>query len=216
MQPAIASLEQQGWAAFQLDRGRASVVNQSLSFARQVADHFSGIRYSSAECLKPTTGSEARPSTLSKTFGLSAFPPHVDGSHLTIPYRFIILACENPGLSHSPTCIFDLRDIHEHRVKDRLYTSLYFFRNGRNSFYSSIIMRDRPFIRFDRGCMQPVDRDSVETTRLFEATIAASKITTINWQSRTILIIDNWRMLHARGGDQPACPTRRLIRINMR
>jgi hypothetical protein len=61
-------------------------------------------------------------------------------------------------------------------------------RSGKRSFYSTILPPDRSFLRYDPGCLEPVDE------RLAKACPRAH-----DWKAGEILVIDNWRLMHGRG-----------------
>jgi hypothetical protein len=85
-------------------------------------------------------------------------------------------------------------------------------RTGRRSFYSTVFPRDRAFLRYDPGCLEAVDERGRAALRLVANRLALGSPNTHEWRQGDILIIDNWRVLHARGPSNSGS-RRRLARI---
>jgi alpha-ketoglutarate-dependent taurine dioxygenase len=68
-------------------------------------------------------------------------------------------------------------------------------------------------IRYDMDCMRPMTREARELEALIGARINRSAQTQIDWQPESLLIIDNWRMVHARGKSNSADIRRVLKRM---
>ena len=86
-------------------------------------------------------------------------------------------------------------------------------RNGRNSFYGSILEEGRPFIRFDPGCMIPLTVEGEMALGAFRIERHLRKLIRHDWSVGDILVFDNWRFLHARGVDSPTDRDRLLMRV---
>ena len=71
-------------------------------------------------------------------------------------------------------------------------------RNGRRSFYSTILPRNRAFLRYDPGCMEAIDERGRTALELVQNRLDASQPEFYKWRRGDIMIIDNWRMLHGR------------------
>jgi hypothetical protein len=85
-----------------------------------------------------------------------------------------------------------------------LNDAVFLVRSGRSSFYSSILRRDRSFLRFDPACMEPADHRARTALTLFTQATEAAPVIDVEWTSGAILILDNWRMLHGRGNAERA------------
>lgn len=85
-------------------------------------------------------------------------------------------------------------------------------RTGRRSFYSTILSPDRSFLRYDPGCLEAVDERGRAALGLAERRLALASPNVRTWRRGDILIIDNWRVLHARGPSDHGSG-RRLARI---
>ena len=107
------------------------------------------------ERLTPQDTVTAKAKSLSVIHGLGSFPLHTDGAHRARPPRFLLLACIRPGILPVPTLLQRFSDLRL-TVEQRglCSTATFLIKNGRRSFYSTIA-GDRPYIRFDEGCMGP-------------------------------------------------------------
>lgn len=165
--------------------------------------------------LVPYSKSDAPPGSMSSMVGKNAQPIHSDGAHTSVPPHYLIFECLEPGSEECPTHIWaiDLDKI----IADRnplLVAPQWVFGSKDRGFYSSIVQRklSTSRIRFDPLCMTPAAfcRSSlVEAESLIGS--YSSKFS-IDWIAGAILIVDNWRCLHARGSGAEGSPTRKLRR----
>lgn len=169
------------------------------------------------ERLRPVPEAHAHPQSLSHKYGLGAFPLHNDTAHYSTPCHFIVMGCEEPGDISSPTVLLDTHvlALDEDEIH-ALYSASFFIKNGRKSFYSSIKSKDRPFFRFDPGCMHPVLVDGNKAINALRAERHVENLIEIEWAKNRIAIIDNWRILHGRGNYNQADPRRSLLRITVK
>ena len=108
--------------------------------------------------LVPISKDKAHPSSLSSKHSTGAFPLHVDTAHWTTPCRYLVFGCSCEGESIRPTILLDFNSLQlTIEEKDYLYNSPFIIKNGQNSFYGSILAKSREFIRYDSGCMNPVN-----------------------------------------------------------
>lgn len=165
------------------------------------------------ETLAPSSAQAAYANSLSSRHGLEPFPLHIDGAALIRPPHFIVLACECTGSTPVPTVLAHFDDMAV-RIADceRFETTPFLIRNGRQSFYSTIVDSSRPFVRFDAGCMMPICATGEEVLSAVTLNSSGLPRTEIDWQVGDVLVIDNWRVLHGRG-DSAASQDRRLLRI---
>lgn len=150
--------------------------------------------------LVPTDRSEAAERSLSAIYGRAAFPFHTDAAHHPAPPRFVLLRCASGGAS--PTLIIDSRTLRLSSAEGRLLRREQWLVSGGKgrTFYSSILAtRDgRDIIRWDPGCMgAPAGTNLVGARRLIEALERAQAVR-VSWREDDIVVVDNWRMLHAR------------------
>jgi L-asparagine oxygenase len=141
------------------------------------------------------------PTSLSSRHGLGEFPFHTDTAHWDVPARYLVLHCENPGRGLRPTLLQDSRNWalnREHKssvlrdvwkcgyVEPRLCTV------GQK-------IGDRLAVRFDEACMRPLTARAIDLRNRLRSYIEECPKTRIEWAPGDILILDNHRMLHARG-----------------
>jgi len=192
------SIKQNGWWLSKLE---GEDLNGLLDIAKELGVPVGGRKKGQLiEILKPQDSESANKKSLSKRFGFSAFPYHCDTAHWATPIRYIVLGCINPGSCGRKTFLIDWQKIEfELREINLLRNAVFLIKNGRNSFYSTILDQNEKFFRFDPGCMSPVDNEASNTLNLIEDKISEVEPIEISWKKGSVLVIDNWRMLHGRG-----------------
>lgn len=192
-------LHYQGWVELQgwsLDRPEATLSALAAVLGKPSPSRPGG---GLLDYLQPTTHSIARAASLSRQHGTGAFPLHTDTAHWPVPARYLVLCCLNPGGGDRGTLLLPISGL---ELSDQdiavLNSGVFLVRNARQSWFSSVLMSRRPFVRYDRGCMSPATASGAESARLMEKSIANSSPVRIGWEEGTILIVDNWRVLHGR------------------
>ena len=162
------------------------------------------------QMLTPLDPSRAAPRSLSAKFGTGSLPFHADGSHLENPPHFVLLESENPSEDHSPTHLLRLTSITDSDSARDMRHGVFRVETGKSAFYTTCRSADDPAIRFDLGCMYPIDPRS---RRLARRIIEAEPDYVHRWSdSGRVLIIDNRQVLHARANaDTPT--NRSLLRL---
>lgn len=218
--PGLRGIEQRlkttGWVSWELNGRTESEISEcALATARllgaPVPLRASGNVY---QKLKPTIQSDANPNSLSRIFSLGEFPLHVDTAHWGTPCRFVILACIAPGSGERETLLLDTRRITLTTNEiDLLHSTPFRVVNGRNSFFAPILSPDRPFIRYDPGCMRPASADGERVRGFFALARWSQHIEAINWRPNQAVLIDNWRVLHGRSSATIPDTERTLLRV---
>lgn len=168
------------------------------------------------DVLSPTVEANARPSSLSKQHDLSEFPLHVDTAHWLTPCRYVMLACICPGIGNRSTLLLDSKKLTlSARQRTLLHTIPLRIRNGRNSFFSTILSHSRQFVRFDPGCMSASTPDGIEALRVFARDNWELQINHLQWEEGTVRVLDNWRILHGRGTATGPDHDRKLLRLSI-
>lgn len=161
--------------------------------------------------LRPTPSEDALPKSLSAIHGIAGFPAHVDGAHLPVPPRYLVLWCQSND-EFRPSFLCSWREIEKRIVNsERLLREVFQVRNGRHSFVDTVLSPHREFVRFDPACMLPATRYA---RKLMEDLSRAAEDTSrreIQWVPGLGVVIDNWQTLHARG-EAKAKGTRALFR----
>lgn len=153
--------------------------------------------------IRPQPAREAPTNTLSSRHGFGAFPFHSDGAHWRQPPRYLVLYCVAPGMARRETLLtfpLDHMGTSEALILKRGLWRVY---GVREPFSARILdgIGGKEFLRFDDACMKPVD-SACESAEVLRQCIARSPEIRISWEHSKFLIIDNWRVLHARGAAQ--------------
>jgi alpha-ketoglutarate-dependent taurine dioxygenase len=220
-QPSIdgAVLESRGWVSFTLPSSTESDLREQLLALASGLGTPAATRCGGSLCdtLLPTEADAAKPRSLSKVHAVGEFPLHIDTAHWLTPCRYVMLACVSPGSASRPTLLMDARrlPLNEHQSSLLQSTPLR-ITNGRNSFFSTILSKARPFVRFDPGCMAATTTNGAKTLAVLARQNWSDYIETVHWEAGTVVVIDNWRMLHGRGHADCPDSDRKLLRISLR
>lgn len=157
------------------------------------------------------------PNTYSGLFGLGAFPLHTDLAHWRVPPRYLLLRC-GKGYSDVPTLLLDGAEIVREMDADALERALVRPRRRQSGKLRLLRLWSTP--KLDTGCLRwdPVflQPASAQGHRVFDALRHRLTIATptqaVMVEPGEALVIDNWRMLHAR----PAVPVGRRDRFLQR
>jgi len=194
----LAPARNEGAAAAAIDRALACL-GKPLQRRRQT-----GI-------LAPAERDDAHTSSLSAIYGFQPFPMHSDTAHWATPARYLALYCWRAGGTPSETKLLDIASASLSSAERCLMEQAVFFvRNGRQSFYSSVVAPGRRYIRFDPGCMTPANPPAAAVVKMIARLRDSSASMALILQPGEILVLDNWRLLHARGRVED--PSRRMIR----
>ena len=165
--------------------------------------------------VRPQKLAEARPNTLSSRFGMGAFPHHTDVAHWIVPARFLLLYCTNPGSGERPTLLIDsaewaLAEWEKKAIFREVWKTGHF-----RPHLCTIGWRtnNRIAIRFDEACMVPMTLGAEKLRSNLVRHIRGTPNTRIRWSPGKLLVIDNHRMLHARGETQDDDRDRVLQRV---
>lgn len=213
-----AELESRGWASFTLALADESDLRQQLlllasGFGTPKATRSGG---SLCDTLLPTESYAAKSRSLSKVHAIGEFPLHIDTAHWLTPCRYVMLACVSPGSAGRPTLLLDARGLPlSNHQSSLLHSTPLRVANGRSSFFSTILSKARPFVRYDPGCMTAATPNGADALAILERQNWLDYIETVQWKTGTVLIMDNWRILHGRGHADCPDPDRRLLRISI-
>jgi hypothetical protein len=156
--------------------------------------------------LRPTRPLDSHPRSLSARYGLTAQPLHTDGAHQRQPPRFVVLSATDSSLTGTllwqPPATPAWTALLQHGV--------FTVSSGPTRFLSTV--QNGRFLRFDPGCMIAADSPA----RRLQARLAAASADALEhrWtESDTVLVIDNWRALHARAAVTDPSEPRVMQRI---
>lgn len=207
-------LSDEGWAFAQLEPGNSARLGRQLLELATVLGRPQPARGRAlVDRLMPQEEDRAQPNSLSATTGLAKQPWHVDLAHCHVPARYIALACEREGSSSVPTELVPWKNVLDIADHEACRCEPFLVRNGRGSFYATLLTEGRQFLRFDPGCMQPMTRGA----RVLMNKICGRRIdptVRIDWRPGLAVVIDNWRMLHRRQ-DAHGAQDRVLLRASV-
>lgn len=212
LQLALSQARQFGW---QLVRG------DLVAIAREIAECAGPIRVirtrktdDDVRLLRPQSSEVAPPRSLSAQHGCGPFPFHTDGAHLERPPNFLLMASKGVGDQRVPTHVLRFPTTAlSPQLSEDIRLGVFRVDAGANSFYTTSRYDDGVngnCIRFDPGCMRPVDPRARRLVQTISATSPdhSHSLTDPN----EILIIDNLRVLHSRG-DASHAPGREIYRL---
>ena len=151
------------------------------------------------ERLVPRAKSDSPLPSLSRQFGRDAFPFHVDRAHEPIPCRYAVLAAVDAGTKPTATLILDrCKYSFSDKENNAFKTGVFWVKNGRKSFFSTISSRCGSYFRWDPGCMFAEDSEAEFAMRslISPSLNVASQAVTL--QNGGLIVLDNWRVLHGR------------------
>lgn len=160
--------------------------------------------------LVPIDQDLAAPNTYSGIFGRDRFPFHTDLAHWRNPPRYLLLRCVK-GYADIPTPLIDGHDLVQAIGPDLLNRALVKPRRPRDGSFNMLTLRepegDRPaLIRWDEIYLKPASKVGEQAVTRMKAEIDRRQgIEKTLVQPGDTMIVDNWRMLHARA----AVPTGR-------
>jgi alpha-ketoglutarate-dependent taurine dioxygenase len=162
---------------------------------------------------------QAKPRSLSSLYGLRAFPFHTDSANHPIPPRYIVLSYRSLEKSSRATLLVDTSafNISGSDIKS-LRREPWFVNGGRGRFFTPIMsdtcVPSCLVFRFDERVMRPA-LSSSDSGSILKKQVASTTSIRIEWEPNFVLVLDNWRMLHAREGgnapDQPRVLLRSLV-----
>jgi len=187
-----------GWCTFECDTSRALTDVASLLGIPRPSRSNEGL----TDVLRVRSADQVHQRSLSAVFGVGAFPWHTDYAHLRIPPRFVLLrSLSPPGVR--PTLILDSRSLaSEPEARAALKREVWFVNGGRGRFFTPLLndtlVPDAEIFRFDRCVMRIADEAAQASSRIIKLADLMSPTCRIEWQLGVCLLLDNWRMLHAR------------------
>ena len=213
----LLTLDQAGWVKTKAGTGDPNILSKFLNSIASRLGRPVSHRFGMVEEISPRKPETGNPNSLSGRYGLTPFPLHCDTSHWPVPCRFVLLACVNPGSFATPTLLLDASQVNLSSKEQTLaLSSVFLIRNGRNSFYSSILSSSRRFIRFDPGCMKAIGEEGHKAMSLYSYVKQRDSIRRIFLDIGDVIVIDNWRVLHGRGERADVSVDRELLRVLVR
>jgi hypothetical protein len=159
----------------------------------------------------------APPNTYSGIYGLDRFPFHTDLAHWRMPPRYLLLRCV-AGYADVPTLLLDGRALLGAVTQDILVRAIYRPRRPRDGKLTLLRLyepkNDSYCFRWDQVFLKPASRigelADLHVKEQIRKCVPSSHCLTLTGD---ILLIDNWRMLHARSPIPAERMDRRIQRI---
>jgi len=171
------------------------------------------------QTLVPTVG--AAPNTYSGIYGLNRFPFHTDLAHWRSPPRYLLLRCVI-GYSDVPTFLADGETLKRTISQDMMARAIFKQRRPLNGELSLLRLLEideegREILRWDEEFLKPASKigDTVNI-QIREWLTSCQPISIGLERKHDTIIIDNWRMLHARAPIPAGRENRALERIYLR
>lgn len=150
--------------------------------------------------LSPKEKTESIKNTFSYKYGFEKFPFHTDTAFWNIPARYVLMSCEN--ISSTETLILTLESVNKLTTEELciLEKSIFLVKTNQSNFYCSVLSKvnGSQIFRYDPNTMKAINSYAKKAIMVIENIINNSEIHRINWNNPQILIIDNWKTLHAR------------------
>ena len=150
--------------------------------------------------LSPRYSNDAPSGTYSAHFGFGEFPLHTDLAMHLMPPRLLLLRSIT-GASLVPTLLSDPVSALSQADQSFLRSAVFHIRGKSRSFLASALrnVRDSILLRWDPVSMSPAGKRAAFARGIL-AEAAGATMTEWKWLGRgTVLVVDNWRMLHGRG-----------------
>lgn len=156
------------------------------------------------DTLVPKTKEAARQKSMSALYGKAPLPFHTDSANLRVPPSLVLLRLAPGHESDRPTLIADSRAWNmSHENLQRLQNDVWLVNGGRGRFYASIlsdtIVPGQILVRYDPCCMRPVTKRSHQSAAFLADAMRKNEPGQIDWTPGFAILLDNTRVLHARG-----------------
>lgn len=207
LEDAVAAAQRHGWVEW------CSSIDEALDTLATTHTEIVPTRQTDTQVgiLRPAPVSDARRSSLSAIYGVGAFPLHTDGAHLRDPPDVVVLEATSVCGQGVPTLFLRPGDLSSD-LSDALDHGVFLVGCGRNAFQANARQGTR--LRFDPGCMRPLDGRARFVAEYFDA--ARRDAYRHHWQDGVVVVIDNEQVVHGRAEVPQEHRTRELRRIMLR
>jgi L-asparagine oxygenase len=159
----------------------------------------------------------ATPNTYSGIYGLDSFPLHTDLAHWRVPPRYLLLRCVT-GYKNVPTLLLDGQTILDVVTPEILTRAIFKPRrpqNGKIKLLRLYEFTDSSYcFRWDEIFINPASKIGEVARCLVREQLRRLELSSIALaHTGDTLLIDNWRMLHARSPIPAGCNRRKIQRI---
>ena len=188
-------LRRRGWAMFRTGPSPKRI----LALAEELGIPIAPPNRPALHCLPARPENTAAVNTYSGRFGMGEFPLHTDMANWTTPPRYVLLRRKSPDAS-VPTLVADpvipLQSVDLAQLKKGIWVG----RAARRSFVCNLLAmkNGHHLFRWDPVTLKPLTDDARNVQAELEAILRKGKVTPIDYDDETTVVLDNWRILHAR------------------
>jgi hypothetical protein len=157
------------------------------------------------------------PNTYSGIYGLDRFPFHTDLAHWRMPPRYVLLRCV-VGYADVPTLLVDGQTLIEAVTLDVLARAIFKPRRPRGGALTLLRLcepvNDGHLLRWDETFLKPASKvGDIANLRIRDWLAQCQALSIELARAGDMLIIDNWRMLHARSPIPAGRQDRKIERV---
>lgn len=204
-------LRETGWASVQGITRIDDLVDIARSLGRPIPGRGEVVRR-----LTPTPASAARRGTFSARFGEGAFPAHTDTAFWGTPARYLVMYVTGDTRRHTTLLPFQsVCDAITADLRKELRRSVWVTSPSSGGIYCSMrfMVGGRSGWRWDSNVMRPANDAAHRLIDHLDPIIMTLPNTCFMWKPGTVLVVDNWRMLHGRAQRPDAEAQRELYRV---
>ena len=192
-------LEKNGWVVVEGIFSTADFVD----LASTLGEIVQGPNGERVKTLRVIESSEAPKGTFSETYGKGSFPYHTDTAFLDVPVRFVALRTIS-GDFRRPTHLLAFSDFFKTALGKScagIEDSTWILSTGSSTRYCRMGFRKsgRLGFRYDPNCMKAVGTFALRVDTPLRAAAHSLQAQRIDWSPGKVVVIDNWKCLHARG-----------------
>ncbi len=208
------TLGARGWISVQVKASdshefRLSLLGIGQSLGTPVPTRTRGL----VDELTPLKMHEASSRSLSRITGTGQQPWHMDLAHRLEPARYLVMGMHQSAKETACTELLESSTLIPKNLQDEAHSEPFLVRTGAQSFYATITAKRQSFLRFDPGCMQgATKRAEALMQKLLDQDLKPGY--THTWEAGSVLVIDNWKMLHRRA-DATKSASRTLYRVSV-
>lgn len=213
--PLTQIVQERGWARIQASADEDELL-QIASGLGTIVHQTSRPQLSR---LTPIASDVAAPNTASESYGTGRFPYHTDLAQWPKPPRYLIMG-NAAGSSTVPTLLVDFQNLTlQAELDQKVWQALWKITKTKRPFVCGMTLTGSttPGIRWDTNVMEPLNAPAQELTNQLTQTLEDEAIPNeiqFYWNKPgTVLVLDNWRMLHARPAVPESQKSRTLYRV---
>lgn len=165
------------------------------------------------QTLTPRLKEDEHESTYSGNFGVEEFPFHTDLAHWHIPPRFFLLRCVTPA-PNVYTKLIDSRYLCDSLDSVLISRSHFKPRKALDRAANILKIKEGEIFRWDSIFIKPANDSAKKLSLLIQDKLNRVQAVNLSLAKKgDCLLIDNWRMVHARGPISEKEMNRKIERV---